>query len=416
VSDFFSDDGPAAANLRRLFELARGFLPGPLDPSKKTDRGWARLRERVLATPLRRSRWRMWLVPAATALAGGGLYLALRSPSLSFTVAGTPARTGKYLTAEADTGLRFSDGTEVELEHASGGVVASTGPHGARVLLHHGRAHVRVVPRRDNEWVFEAGPCRLQVTGTKFDMHWSQREQVLEVLLYKGSVVVKGPPAPDGVVLHEAQRLVMDVGRGLTRLGPLRPAVPPEAVVVETVPAAEPPPPTEAPPATSPARTRPEPPVEGWSARVLAGDFDRVLREARRRGFTQVLGRGGAPEVMALAEAARYSHRLPLARRALGAVRDRFPGSPHAQKAAFLLGRMAEDQNGDVVAALAWYSEYLAATPDGPYRDEALGRKMAAVQRLSGSARARPLAEEYLRRYPDGAYAAPARALLQSGR
>jgi hypothetical protein len=404
---------PDAVALERLFDLARGSLPGVRD-ARAHDRGRAiAIRSWALRPPTRP----LWLFPVAAALAlvaGGGTYLAFRSPSLSFTVAGAPAMSGRYVHAAADTGLRFSDGTEVDFERSSGGQVAETGPHGARVLLHHGRARVHVVPRRGNDWVFEAGPCRLQVTGTKFDMRWSQQDQVLEVLLYNGSVVVRGPPAPDGVVMHAAQRLTIDVRKGSARLGPLDPEpAAPEVMVIEAAPrpGSEPEPPLEvlAPTIEPPRRTQ----GEAWSARVLAGDFERVLREAKGRGFAQVLARDDAAEVMALAEAARYSHRLPLARRALAAVRDRFPGSAQAQKAAFLLGRMAEDQDGDIVAALSWYSEYLAATPEGPYRDEALGRKMAAVQRLHGSARARPLAEEYLRRYPDGAYASPARALLQ---
>jgi hypothetical protein len=408
----FAPDGAA---LERLCKLARHNLPVVRD---------ARAQDRARAVTIRTWAMRpparpLWLFPVAAALAlvaGGGTYLAFRAPSLSFTVAGAPAVSGRYVQATADTGLQFSDGTEVNLERSGGVQVAETGPHGARVLLHHGKARVHVVPRRGNDWLFEAGPCKLQVTGTKFDMHWSQQDQVLEVLLYNGSVVVRGPPAPDGVVMHAAQRLTMDVRKGSARLGPLdpEPAIP-EVMVIEAAPRRdpEPEPPVEVlAPTVEPPRRAPG--GEAWASRVLAGDFERVLREAKGRGFAQVLARDGAAEVMALAEAARYSHRLPLARRALAAVRDRFPGSPQAQKAAFLLGRMAEDQDGDIVAALSWYSEYLAATPEGPYRDEALGRKMAALQRLHGSSRARPVAEEYLRRYPDGAYASPARALLQS--
>jgi len=102
----------------------------------------------------------------------------------------------------------------------------------------------------------------------------------------------------------------------------------------------------------------------------------------------------------------------PLARRALTTVRARFPGSGQAGKAAFLLGRMAEDGDGDLAGALAWYGRYLDDASGGAFRDEALGRKMAATLRLHGQGRARPLAEEYLRRFPGGSYATPARAIL----
>jgi hypothetical protein len=75
---------------------------------------------------------------------------------------------------------------------------------------------------------------------------------------------------------------------------------------------------------------------------------------------------------------------------------------------------MAEDEDGELGRALEWYGRYLAGAPDGPYRDEAMGRQMTATHRLRGSAAARPLAEQYLARYPNGAYAKPARTLVQA--
>jgi transmembrane sensor len=138
-----------------------------------------------------------------------------------------------------------------------------------------------------------------------------------------------------------------------------------------------------------------------------------VLRDARRRGLGQVLDRAPAADVMALAEAARLSRQDALARRSLGVLVGRFPRSPQGDKARFLLGRMAEDLDGDLPAALRLYDDYLGAAPAGPYRDEALGRQMTATLKLAGADRARPLAAAYLRRYPQGAYAAPARAILE---
>src|SRR6185436_2820480 len=176
--------------------------------------------------------------------------------------------------------------------------------------------------------------------------------------------------------------------------------MPPAAPVA---PAAVEPPPREMPAPAEVPVPRSAPRNESWSERVLAGEFPAVLREARRRGIEEVLRREDAPDLMALAEASRYSGVTPLARRALSTVRARFPGSLQAHKAAFLLGRMAEDGDGDLAGALAWYSRYLEDAPGG---------KMTATLRLSGQARARPLAEEYLRRFPTGSYASPARAIL----
>jgi hypothetical protein len=226
--------------------------------------------------------------------------------------------------------------------------------------------------------------------------------------------VVKGPAAPRGVLMQPGQRMVMDVRHGSTRLVAL---IPPAAAAAATVANAEEAAddvPAEAPP--PPERRAAGAPVPDWSAQVLAGDFAGVLREARRRGLGPVIARGGAADVMALAEAARLSREDGLARRALRALVSRFPGSPQGGRALFLLGRLAEDVDGDLPAALRLYQAYLEAAPGGAYRDEVLGRQMTASLRLGGEARARPLAEAYLRRYPEGAYAQPARAILKQGR
>ena len=77
-----------------------------------------------------------------------------------------------------------------------------------------------------------------------------------------------------------------------------------------------------------------------------------------------------------------------------------------------ILGRMAEDSDGDPARAIALYDEYLAA--GGPFSQEALGRKMMAVKRSRGEGAARPVAQVYLDRYPEGSYAKVARAMLEA--
>jgi hypothetical protein len=392
-------DGPEEAALGPLVDLARAAAP-PGSPAAASDPAYHRVRQAL------RGRRRPWLVPLALAggLAAAAAVYLLHTPALAFTVQGAAIAEGGYLQspAGAETAVHFSDGTEVRLEERSRGRVAWTSARGARVMLERGRARVKVVPRKGAQWEFDAGPCLVQVTGTRFDLRWSDEDQVLELGLSNGSVIVRGPPAPNGVTMHAGQRLVMDVRQGFARLEPLMPA---------PLPPSEPPPPREM-PAPSPPAARPERRGESWSERVLAGDFPAVLREARHRGIDEVLRREDAADLMALAEAARYSRVTPLARRTLGVVRARFPGSGQADKAAFLLGRMAEDGEGDLAAALAWYRRYLDEAPAGAFRDEALGRQMTATLRLHGQGRARPLAEEYLRRFPGGSYAAPARAII----
>ena len=117
-------------------------------------------------------------------------------------------------------------------------------------------------------------------------------------------------------------------------------------------------------------------------------------------------------ELAALADAGRYAKRSDVARRALLAERTRFPSSPEAHTAAFLLGRLSEDSSALLDAAVEWYDTYLRESPNGPLASEALGRKMMALKRMSQTDRASAAAEEYLRRFSHGPYAAPARELV----
>ena len=101
-----------------------------------------------------------------------------------------------------------------------------------------------------------------------------------------------------------------------------------------------------------------------------------------------------------------------MARSALLAERHRFPGSPAALDAAFLLGRLAEARPAEIGDAVKWYDTYLAGAPAGTYASEALGRKMVATKQLDGFSAASSLARDYLRRFPAGPYAGAAHALL----
>jgi TolA-binding protein len=171
--------------------------------------------------------------------------------------------------------------------------------------------------------------------------------------------------------------------------------------------------PSMASPAVTTAPGEPLPLTSNWTADLAAGRFSSILSQAEQRGMDKVLGEASSDELAALADAARYSRREDVARRALTAQRRRFPRSARANDAAFLLGRL-EEAGQHPELALTWYEQCLDESPHGTYTSEALGRKMTVLQRLNGAARARPIAVEYLRRYPDGTYAAAARALIRA--
>ena len=119
----------------------------------------------------------------------------------------------------------------------------------------------------------------------------------------------------------------------------------------------------------------------------------------------------GYTDKQSIPDAARYAHEKTLARRGLLAERTRFPGSPEARAAAFVLGRMADD-GGISDEAMRWYDQYLTESPHGSFASEALGRKLVALVRSNDTAAARAVARAYLQRFPHGAHAAYAREVL----
>jgi hypothetical protein len=146
---------------------------------------------------------------------------------------------------------------------------------------------------------------------------------------------------------------------------------------------------------------------------VAAGKFQEVVEEAEHWGLDACLAGASSSELSSLADAARYTNRSGLSKQALLAQRQRFAGSRRAVEAAFLLGRLAESQEGPA-SAVSWYDRYLAEAPSGPYAPEALGRKMILVEKTSGRGAATKVAQEYLLRFPRGTYARAAGALLQA--
>jgi hypothetical protein len=144
---------------------------------------------------------------------------------------------------------------------------------------------------------------------------------------------------------------------------------------------------------------------------ITSGHAARVVAEAESHGLDRTLFEVDSTALVALADASRYSGRPEIAVRAFVAERQRFAETPAAHAAAFFLGRLADDR-GEVAAGLAWYRRYLAETPQGPYAAEALGRKMLAVERISGRDAARGVAREYVEHFPNGTYMLQAHSIL----
>jgi hypothetical protein len=425
--------------LSPLLEIAhRAGGPDGALPAEAKARFLTALSART-ARPVARFRLRLALV-AALAAAVAALSLAWPRSRLHYVIEGGAVAVGGFVAparGEPAT-LRFSDGSTVALAGGARARVAEVSGRGARVVLEDGDADVRVVHTPRAAWSIEAGPFSVEVTGTAFGVGFRAAEQVLEVRMREGAVLVRGPGAQAGVALVAGQRLVAGGADGMLRIeadvappGTAEPGAPtsaPSAGPLPVEPRALPPPRPAAPPAVasggasaapiatgdpSASSAPASPPPATWAQRVARGDFAGVIADAEAQGIDAALAGVGLADLAALADAARYSGKTDLARRALAAERARFPGSREASRATFLLGRIADDAQGSPAAAVALYDEYLAAAPGGAFAEEALGRKMVALRRSGGRAAARGVAAEYLRRYPGGAFAAAARELGQ---
>ena len=86
--------------------------------------------------------------------------------------------------------------------------VTETTPVGATVLLETGRAKVIVIHKARTEWKVTTGPYLIRVTGTSFAVSWEPAAGALEVVMFAGAVVVKGPGIESGVALSGSQRFV----------------------------------------------------------------------------------------------------------------------------------------------------------------------------------------------------------------
>jgi hypothetical protein len=407
-------------HLSHLVELAKSAVGDEMTPQER--QGFTRLEQKLAQKPS--SRRPLWAGSALAAAAAATLAfgLARREHPLTISVQNGTVSDAGYLRASegAQAVVQFSDGSEVRFDNGARTRVGELGAHGARFMIESGTAHVHVVPLPGAKWSVEAGPYTIVVTGTEFEVGWATYDEVLDVHLRKGSVIVKGPLTGEGLTMAAGQHLTADIkeARVVINEEHSNPASLAAAITTEAAPPAAHPDDAQDAPAEPPSPVRAAAPhvvrgaeetTLGWSALVGQGEFAAVLDDAERRGLANVLARASLDDLTALADAARYSRRPDVARRALAAEQSRFPRSRQARDATFFLGGLAE---GDA-AALEWYDRYLAESPNGTYASQALGRKMIAVRHLQGEAAARAVASEYMSRFPGGPYASAAQKLLK---
>jgi TolA-binding protein len=265
--------------------------------------------------------------------------------------------------------------------------------------------------------LFEAGPFEVRVHGTAFSLAWNAVTAQFDLQMDSGVVSVAGPLSGGELTLRSGQRLSVNLGDQETGAGSKPPLVTnspkPDQAANPTAAALPDPEDNRRPDASASAGDR-SPVVNRWRAQLAEGHAAAIVAEAQRQGLGHVLDTADSEDLAALADAARYVGKEEVARRALQAQRQRFPGSKRAAEAAFLLGRLEGESPGGAARALVWYDRCLAEAPSGAYASEALGRKMMVLERSGRHEDAVKIARTYLNRFATGSYAHAARVLVDS--
>ncbi len=409
----------AASSLGRL--LREG---GKSTGARDSDPELERLLRTVHASPnphAPRRKWAPWAFAAAVLVGVVAFEWRKRDGSaLTFEADGVAESTHAAIAADAGhvVDLHFSDGSAFDVEPGTLVRVESSSSSGARLSLLEGKTVAHVVHRAKSSWSVTAGPFEVQITGTRFGASWDAAKRRLSVELYEGSVQVVGGSFVAPIAVRAGQRLEAGTGSDnwlLTSLdGPNgASATPPRSTgaalaVDHTAP-------EDADAGVAENDLAPHsatPRAFDWTPLLERADFERIVREANDYGIERCLATCTAQNLRTLADSARYLGRFPLAERTLLALRSRSPAE--AATAAFLLGRLEESR--DPAQALSWYERHLREAPNGTYSAEAWAGKMRMLLQIGGRAAARPAAERYLTRFPNGVRAAAAREILSNAR
>ena len=439
------NDGDGGRIIETMVDLARKTYTDELSPREndglvRLETTWQRRRS-LGRSPVWRRAPVLATALAVAVLLPGAYLMHGRLTRLTYQVANGVLETdGAIRQTRPGTVVLFSEGSQIELQAGTRARVASTTSDGGRVVLEDGRLDLDIVHRSKGRWSVEAGQYTIRVTGTAFDVRWSADADRLDCRMKRGSVVVSGPLFPTGVTLTAGMRLEASPRTGLHRIDGEGASAGTATLGLQEPEAARIAPDTDpaldeaaasrqrttalAPPSRRTLTRRAgalgsERSLDGeasWTRRLASGQFEAIMTEAEGQGLARVLQRASAADLAALADAARYTRHSAVSRRALLALRARFPQSAESGDTAFFLGGLAENAGSarGMTASIEWYEQYLRETPAGRFVDEALGRNVVLTHTLHGAGAARPLAEDYLRRFPRGPYAATARKVLQS--
>jgi len=169
----------------------------------------------------RSNRSRNVLLAAAVVGCVGIVIGFVRNHPITVTIGGAKPSVGlgALVSAPADreVPLSFSDGSVVALAPGGEASIASLDRDGGTLGIRRGLAHAHIMHNEKTHWAIQAGPYRVAVTGTRFDIEWQPNTSRLFVNLFQGSVVVTGQARNGSTTLVEGQQLLIANGAWTVR-------------------------------------------------------------------------------------------------------------------------------------------------------------------------------------------------------
>lgn len=301
------------------------------------------------------------------------------------------ARLGLQAVATRDAHqVRFGDGSTVQLLDASSELdVGAASPSAVDVTLRSGSAEFEITPNPKRQFIVHAGIADISVLGTHFIV--TREAQRVRVEVTRGRVAVKLSGGTRQLTAGESSWF------------------PPAEQVAEDAPpaaSAAAPSPSEAPSAAV-GTPLPAPNASGEGLNSRRSFLDHAKRAEYREAYSvlehapEVVG--NAPEdLMLAADAARFSNHPAQATRFLERVTREHAQSSVAPLAAFTLGRIYLSQVGQPAKAADAFALSRKLAPAGSLAEDAMAREVEAAKAAGQAKRARDLAEQYLRRFPNG--------------
>jgi TolA-binding protein len=102
-----------------------------------------------------------------------------------------------------------------------------------------------------------------------------------------------------------------------------------------------------------------------------AAEYGTIMNTLTSLKIKEIERNGNVKALWCLAKAARYTGKAKIAIRLLSATRKRFPDKEQSRLAAFFMGKVIEDLQGNKELAKRWFLQYLKEDPSGPLSGEA---------------------------------------------